>query len=145
MLALFRNARYILAAIFLAALFVFFSPTVASAAAVEDGASPTIIFAPSWVLVLTFVVGSLLPVLTGLVTKTVTSARRKAVILLALSAVSGLLTELLAAMTSDVTYDLASGLFNAATIFVIGVAVQFGLWKPTGVTATVQAVGDKSA
>jgi len=145
MLATFRKIRYALAAVLLAALFVALSPTVASAAAVDAGAAPTIVFAPDWVLVLTFIVGTALPVLTGLVTKTVTSARRKALILLGLSAVTGLLSELLAAVTADVTYDLFSGLMTALGVFILGVAFQFGFWRPSGVTATVQAVGDKGS
>ena len=57
-----------------------------------------------------------------------------------LSAVTGMLTELAAAMTAGVAYDLGTGLVLALTAFLVAVAMYFGLWKPTTVTAKAQNV-----
>lgn len=88
-----------------------------------------------------FVLPVLLPVLVGLVTTRVTSSKTKAILLLALSVVTSLITEAVNAAQWGETYNLSMGLLLAFTTFVTGVAIQYGLWKPTGVTAAVQAVG----
>lgn len=98
-----------------------------------------------WQILQLFVLPVLLPLLVGLVTKTVTSSSLKAILLLGLSVVTSLLTELLAAQQTGQSYNLAMGLLLAFITFVTGVAIQYGLWKPTGVTAAVQAVGDPNA
>lgn len=91
--------------------------------------------------VIGLVVSVVLPVLVGLVTTKVTSSGVKAVLLAALAGVTGLGAELLAAVQSGVPYDLGSGLLTALAAFVIAVATHVGIWRPTGVTAAVQAVG----
>lgn len=93
--------------------------------------------------VLSFVVATVLPLLVGLVTTRVTSPGVRATLLLALSAVTGLLTELLEASTSSDSYDLGQGLLTALTVFVVGVAMHFGLWKPTGASSAAIAVGSR--
>jgi hypothetical protein len=95
----------------------------------------------SWVTLLTLIVGTVLPVLVALVTTRVTSSGKKAVLLAVLSAITGLLSELLNALQAGVSYDLFAGLVTAVTVFIVAVALHFGLWKPTGVAAKVQ--GDK--
>lgn len=95
-------------------------------------------FVFSWVTLLTLVVGTVLPVLVALVTTRVTSSGKKAVLLAVLSAVAGLLSELLNALQAGVPYDVFAGLVTAVTVFIIAVALHFGLWKPTGVAAKVQ-------
>lgn len=89
-----------------------------------------------------FVLPVLLPLLVGLVTKTVTSSGLKATLLLGLSVLTSLITEAINAAQWGETYNLSMGLLLAFTTFVTGVAIQYGLWKPTGVTAAVQAVGN---
>jgi hypothetical protein len=49
-----------------------------------------------------------------------------------------LLSELLNALQEGVPYDVFAGLVTAITVFIIAVALHFGLWKPTGVAAKVQ-------
>lgn len=88
-----------------------------------------------------FVLATVLPVLVGLVTTKVTSSRTKAILLLLLAAVTSLLTEALSALEVGGSFDLGTALLAVIATFVIGVAVQFGLWAPTGVTEKVQAVG----
>lgn len=79
--------------------------------------------------------GTVLPILVGLVTKRVTSSAVKAVLLLALSAVAGFLTELI--NSSNFVWQQA--LLTTLITFVTGVAMHFGLWQPTGVSAKAQA------
>ncbi|QZD98615.1 holin [Microbacterium phage Jemerald] len=91
-------------------------------------------------LVLGLVVSTILPILVGLVTTRVTKSSLKAVLLAGLSAVTGLLTELLAAVNAGVAYDLGNGLVFALTAFLVAVAMHYGLWKPTTVSAKAQEV-----
>ena len=91
-------------------------------------------------LIVGLLVSTVLPILTGLVTTRVTSPRFKAIILAAMAAVTGLLTELLASINAGSVYDLGNGLFLALTAFLIATAMHFGLWKPTQVSAKVQDV-----
>lgn len=90
------------------------------------------------VQVLSLFVGTVLPILVGLVTTKATHPGTKAVLLALLSAVSGLLTEYLAA--GDGFNWTTAGLTWLST-FMIAVATHFGLWKPTGITAAVQSIG----
>lgn len=109
---------------------------------VQNG-TPQVVFdfSTSGVQVLSLLIGVFLPILVGLVTKTVTSPGTKASILALLSAITGLLTELLASTQANVSYDLAQGVLTAFATFVVGVAVHFGFWKPTGVTQKAQELG----
>jgi hypothetical protein len=58
-----------------------------------------------------------------------------------LALITGLATEWLAAVQAEVVYDLSAGLANALATFLIAVALHYGLWKPTGISGVVQAVG----
>ena len=98
-------------------------------------------FIPDWVGVLTLVVSVILPVLVGLVTKVVTRPGVKAVLLALLSAVTGFGGELLNALVNQSPYNLFVGLITFITAFIIAVALHYGLWKPTGVSASAQRVG----
>jgi small basic protein len=90
---------------------------------------------PSVAYWLTLVATLLLPILVGLVTKVSNSSALKAVLLLALSALTSLVSGLLAV---DGTTDIGPLVTATVTTFVIAVAVHYGFWKPTAVTATVQ-------
>jgi hypothetical protein len=87
-----------------------------------------------WLGLLTSVV---LPVLVGLVTTKVTSGGAKAVLLLALSTVNGFVVEW-ANAGSGWSWGTAAVL--SLVSFGTGVLSHFGLWKPTTVSAKVQAV-----
>lgn len=93
---------------------------------VADGSAPAI----TWTVVVNTIVGVVLPILVALVTKTVHSDRTRALLLLVLSGVSGVLNEWLVS-TGDFNWPKA--VYDAVVIFVIGVATLLGLWKPTGV------------
>jgi hypothetical protein len=77
----------------------------------------------------------ILPVLVGLVTNARVSAGVKAVLLLALTAVSQFL---LGWKGTDSWREL---LWNVAIGFTFSVAIHFGLWKPTGVAEKAQRLG----
>lgn len=83
-------------------------------------------------------VSTVLPIIVGLVTTKFTSGGIKAIVLAALSAVTGLLTELLASINAGQAYDLGQGLFLALTAFLVATAMHFGLWKPTTVSQKAQ-------
>lgn len=88
-------------------------------------------------------VSVVLPVLVGLVTTRVTSARAKAVLLLALTAATGFLVEL-AGPHGD-GYSVGSAVLLWAVSFGTGVLTHFGLWKPVGVSAKTQDLFSKAA
>lgn len=93
-----------------------------------------IVFEPNWVLVLQLLVAVVLPVLVGLVTKVTTAPGRKAVLLLLLSLVAGVLGDVTNALTSGTNIDLFTTLLYWIGTFVIGVALHYGLLKPGGVS-----------
>lgn len=81
-------------------------------------------------------ISTVLPVLVGLVTKRVTSAGWKAVLLLALSTLNGFLVELMGPHDSGYSWQTAAIL--AAVSFATGVLTHFGLLKPIGVSGWAQ-------
>ena len=83
-----------------------------------------------------------LPVLVGLVTTRVTHAGTKAVLLLALTAVTGFLTELQAGGPG---FDAGTAAVLWLVSFGTGVLAHFGLWKPTGVATAAQDIGPARA
>ena len=96
-------------------------------------------------LVIALLVSTILPVLVGLVTTRVTSGGVKAVLLALLALFTSLLTELGRAIADGVPYDIGLGLLLALPIFVVSVAMHYGLWKPTGTSAAVQERGRHAA
>lgn len=107
---------------------------------------PEITFTFDGGMTLQLVLTVVLPVLVGLVTKRVTSASTKAILLAGLSVVSSLLTEILSAAEAGTAYDLGRGLTAALFTFVGAVALHYGLFKPTGVSKAAQnALGGRPA
>ncbi|POH63974.1 hypothetical protein C3B59_10510 [Cryobacterium zongtaii] len=96
-------------------------------------------------LLLWLLVAIVLPILVGLVTTKTTSPAKRAILLAALALITGLLSQLLAAINAGVPYALFTGLIQGIGTFLVAVALYFGLWKPTGVTAAAQAVGTTAA
>jgi hypothetical protein len=77
-----------------------------------------------------------LPVLVGLVTTRVTSARVKAVLLLFLTALNGFLVELAGPHPDG--WDLGTAIVLTLVSFGTAVLSHFGLWKPTGISGKAQ-------
>jgi hypothetical protein len=81
-------------------------------------------------------VSIVLPVLVGLVTKHVTHPGFKATLLLALSTLTGFLTEF---AHPGPDYDLGTAVILSLVAFATGVLTHFGLWKPAGVSDRAQS------
>lgn len=96
-------------------------------------------------LIITLLISTVLPLLVGLVTKTVTSGAIKAVLLAGLALVTTLLTELGNAIAAGVAYDLGRGLLLAIPVFLVAVGMHFGLWKPVGAASAAQKAFAKAA
>lgn len=86
--------------------------------------------------------GAVLPLLVGLVTTRTTNAGAKAVLLLALNLLAGVLAGF---FDSPAGFDWKGAAVTAVASFVIGVATHYGLWKPVGASSALQAVGGSSA
>jgi hypothetical protein len=92
-------------------------------------------------LVGTIIVPVVLPLLVGLVTTRETNAGRKAILLAVLAAVASLCTQAVEAWQSGRSFDLWAALLLVVPTFVIAVATHYGIWKPTGASSALQAVG----
>lgn len=104
----------------------------------DAGEVPVASVAFDWPLIVGMIVSVVLPLLVGLVTKRVTNSGTRAVILAALAAVTGLLTELGNSMTAGVTYNLGMGVVFALAAFLVAVGMHFGIYKPTGASTAAQ-------
>ncbi|MGL5910229.1 MAG: hypothetical protein ACRCZP_09520 [Phycicoccus sp.] len=85
-------------------------------------------------------VSTLLPVIVALVTARAAESSTKALTLLALAAVSGFLTQWLAALEVGAGFDFSQALLTVLSGYIVAVASHFGLWKPTGVTGSAGVV-----
>lgn len=103
--------------------------------------APIIEFTLSWVLILQLVIGSLLPILVGLVTKASWSGGVKGVLLAALSFATSIASSLLNSAETGTPYDIGQGILLGFATFVTAVAVHYGILKGTGISAAVQASG----
>jgi hypothetical protein len=92
---------------------------------------------------ISLLIGVGIPVLVGLATTRVTHNGVKAVLLLLLSGLNGLLTEFADAGT-PAAYDWGSADTLAGVSFAIGVLTHFGLYKPTGLSARLAETGVKA-
>jgi hypothetical protein len=81
-------------------------------------------------------VGVILPIVVALITSRVADGAVKALVLLALAAVSGYLISWLDATNSGVAFDFSQASFTAVLGFVVAVASHFGLWKPAALTGS---------
>lgn len=91
---------------------------------------------------LTMILSVFLPMIVALVTKQVASPTLKAVVLLFLSAVTGVLTQIQAA---DGVFDLKAALIATGMSFLIAVGVHFGLLKPASLTGSEGKIQTKTA
>lgn len=103
-------------------------------------------FAPNLGGLLSLAITIVLPILVGLVTRQSTAAGVKAVLLLGLAAVKTVLEAWLQAVNTDVVFDWVPVVYSVLINFGIAVAVHYGLFKPSGVSAAAQRslVADRS-
>lgn len=78
--------------------------------------------------------GILIPLVVGVISKTQASAGLKAILNAGLSALAGFLVVLV----PDKPFSLKEAVVSIGTVWAIGVATYFGLWKPAGVTEAIQ-------
>lgn len=86
------------------------------------------------------VVGVLLPIVVAVVTDRVARPGVKAVVLLALAAVTSFLTEWLVALNSAATFDWSQAGFGVLLTFVVAVAMHLGLWRNVGASGAASPV-----
>jgi hypothetical protein len=91
--------------------------------------------------VLAVLIGTVLPLLAGLITRWNASPGARAVVLLVLAAVTSFLTELYNAVVASATFDVGATLLTVLATFLVGVGVHFGLWSPTGASNAVKQSG----
>lgn len=89
--------------------------------------------------------GSALPMLVALVTARVASGSVKSVMLAVLSAVAGIVNELVAVGGVLPDMDWNSTVSQAVLTFLIAVGLHFGLLKPAGVTGSDGSIQTKIA
>lgn len=87
--------------------------------------------------ILTFIIGVLLPLLTGLVTKANASPKLKALTLLSLSLIASAVQYLISV---NGVVNLRTFLANFAVTWLIAISTYFGFTKPTGAAAKAQNV-----
>lgn len=90
------------------------------------------------VQIVSLFIGTVLPILVAVVTTRATHAGTKAVLLAALSAVSGFLSEWLVALNTAAHFDWGTVALTTLGTFMVAVAMHLGLWKPTGIAAATQ-------
>lgn len=109
---------------------VFIITTLAADGGLDNNIDPTAHAGITTVQVASLLIGFFLPILASLVTKQSWSAGIKSIVLLALSAITGFLTEFV--NSADFVWQQA--LLTSVMTFVVGVATYYGLWHPTGVS-----------
>jgi hypothetical protein len=91
--------------------------------------------------VISLLIGSVLPLIVGYATKAAWHPGVRAVVLLALSAVSSFGSEFLSTLNSGTPFDAGATLLTVLGTFLVGVGAHFGLWRPTGASAAALRSG----
>lgn len=86
-------------------------------------------------------VAPLMALLVGFVTKESWPDKWKSLLLLALSAINGVVVEAFTPHAGG--YDLRASIMSAIYAFVVAIGFHYGLLKPTGATAAVVSAGVK--
>lgn len=99
----------------------------------------------TWAVWLSVIASTVFPLLVGLVTTRATHPGVKAILLAALNVLTPFVASLADALANHTEWELEGALVLAITGFITSVALHYGLWKPTGVTAVAQANGRHEA
>src|ERR1044072_1684990 len=108
-------------------------------AGLDNDVDPTAHTGYDTVAILGVLIGSVLPLLVGLVTKSSTSPKVKSLMLVVLSAVTAVLTE---AETKG-SFVWQQALLTFVATFSTAAVTHFALWVPTGATAKAQSMLNK--
>lgn len=91
-----------------------------------------IVWNVDWILVLTFVVATVLPLLVAIVSTDQTNGKRKGILLAVLALVTSVLSGILDALVNQTEYDLGGQLVVLLGVFAWSVASYFGIWRAKG-------------
>ena len=91
--------------------------------------------------VLSLVIGVVLPLLTGLVTRETANAGVRAVVLAVLATTTSFLTEWAHTLAAHTPFDVGGTLLTVLGTFLVAVGMHFGLWQATGASAAVKRAG----
>lgn len=92
-------------------------------------------------MVLTVLVGTLIPILNGLLTKAPNAATR-AYLQLVLNAAAGFGMEWLDALVNGTAYNVGQAATAAVLSLVVAISTQAGVWKPLGVSDWAKSHGN---
>lgn len=95
-------------------------------------------------MVLTLVVGTLIPILNGLLTK-YQSSKARAYLQLVLNAAAGFGAEWLDHLVNGAPYNVGQAAMAAAMSLVVAIATQAGVWAPLGVSEWAKTHGNTQA
>lgn len=91
--------------------------------------------------VISFLIGVILPLLTGMVTRWNATGHTRALVLLGLSVITSFLTELVNALNTGQVFDAGAAIIGAFTTFLVGVGTYFGYWQTTAVAKSARQSG----
>jgi hypothetical protein len=95
-------------------------------------------------MVLTVLVGTLIPILNGLLTKASSQVART-YLQLVLNAVAGFGAEWLDSLVNGTVYDVRQAAIAAALSLIVAITTQAGVWKPLGVSDWAKSHGNTPA
>lgn len=95
-------------------------------------------------MVLTMLVGTLIPILNGLLTKSSSSVART-YLQLVLNAVAGFGAEWLDSLVNGAAYNVGQAATAAALSLIVAITTQAGVWKPLGVSDWAKTHGNTPA
>lgn len=95
-------------------------------------------------MVLTILVGTVLPIFNGLITKA-QSVRLRTYLQLVLNAVAGFGAEWLDSLVNGAAYDVRQAATAAVLSLVVAITTQAGVWKPLGVSDWAKTHGNTPA
>lgn len=96
-------------------------------------------FSTDWVTILGIVLGVVFPILVNIVTTLKTTRPVRGTLLAVLSLIAGVLTQMEAAFTSGVAFNLLNAFVVGLAAFLVAVASAWGLWGPTNVSTYLRA------
>lgn len=85
-----------------------------------------------WIMVLTFVVATVLPLLVAMTSTKLTDGKTKGILLAVLALATSLLSGILDALTTGAVYDVGANLQLLLGVFIWAVASYFGIWRAKG-------------
>jgi hypothetical protein len=95
-------------------------------------------------MVLTVLVGTLIPIANGLLTKASSQVART-YLQLVLNAVAGFGAEWLDSLVNGTVYDVRQAAVAAALSLIVAITTQAGVWKPLGVSDWAKSHGNTPA